>query len=82
MNNGYKQYVKSREAASEESIRRSKSMNQTVFQIHPIFSKYFSKFTRNKNNKTSYLLRLNEINLICFLRIKIKELSKLKKKKI
>lgn len=37
MSNGYKQYVRSREAASEESIRRSKEMNQTIIQLHPMF---------------------------------------------
>ena len=44
MTNGYKQYIKSREAASDESIRRSKELNQTIIQIHPMFSKKFFCF--------------------------------------
>ncbi len=36
--NGYKNYVKSRPAASKDSVRRSKSIDLEKMRMHPLFS--------------------------------------------
>ena len=41
MMNGYKQYVRSRETPSAESIKRSKCVNLTSIEPHPVFGIFF-----------------------------------------
>lgn len=43
MLNGYKQYVRSRECASAESIKRSKEIDITAISDHPVFGELLSK---------------------------------------
>lgn len=39
--NGYKNYVKSRPAASKDSVRRAKNINLEKMEIHSLFANVF-----------------------------------------